>query len=292
MISKHAPVSLAGEVGGQVESVMKISVSPISKFTPELRNEINRHLINLSQLEFITESDFQEALINYHSLVGVLSMVNLRDLAQKARTEEDTVSGNWRDKNPEELKLNRNDFITQVQEYFNWPLTSPHEKSLQNILAPYAHFLEDLALQQEKKINSLVIKNGDLPLSAELQGEFLTIFIHLARNAIDHGIETPDNRIRTGKDESGTIRVTAMQLPEGQGIEIHFSDDGAGIDPENIPCIFDFGFSTRETPSELSGKGVGLHSVRNIVKSFGREIRVESTKGRGAAFIFQLPSSR
>jgi two-component system chemotaxis sensor kinase CheA len=139
--------------------------------------------------------------------------------------------------------------------------------------------------------------------------------IHLLRNAVAHGIETPGQRLASGKDELGTVRISARQ--KGEMVQIEIEDDGAGIDARTIrsalqdwsgslraareldqlsdaellDCIFLSGFSTRRQADAVAGRGVGLDVVHRNVSALGGDIRVSSTVGRGTRFLMQLPLS-
>ena len=133
--------------------------------------------------------------------------------------------------------------------------------------------------------------------------------IHLVRNSIDHGIESPQERTRQGKPAHGTIRLNAYHKAGNVVIEV--SDDGHGLDRDRIlakarereliapdtvidqtqidELIFMPGFSTSETVSDVSGRGVGLDVVRNNIRTLGGGVEVSSTAGQGTRFIIRLP---
>ncbi|XBH08317.1 Hpt domain-containing protein [Singulisphaera sp. Ch08] len=134
---------------------------------------------------------------------------------------------------------------------------------------------------------------------------------HLIRNALDHAIEFPDQRLAAGKDQVGTIRMEARH--RAGMLQITLTDDGQGIDPERLrlkvverglvgarmaeqltePELLEFlflpGFSTKDAVTELSGRGVGLDVVQNMVKAVGGIVRVSSQVGKGTRFSLQLP---
>lgn len=140
----------------------------------------------------------------------------------------------------------------------------------------------------------------------ERLGEPMT---HLIRNAIDHGLETPEQRVAAGKPAQGTLRLSAEQ--RSGRILIRIADDGRGIDREKvlakaverglIPAgaqltndevynlIFAPGFSTAEKVSNISGRGVGMDVVRQNVKDLGGRITIESEPGKGSCFTLALP---
>ncbi|SIN75359.1 two-component system, chemotaxis family, sensor histidine kinase and response regulator WspE [Singulisphaera sp. GP187] len=134
---------------------------------------------------------------------------------------------------------------------------------------------------------------------------------HLIRNALDHAIELPDQRLAAGKDQTGTIRMEARH--RAGMLQITLTDDGHGIDPERLRIkvverglvgarmaeqlteaellefLFLPGFSTKDAVTELSGRGVGLDVVQNMVKAVGGIVRVSSQVGKGTRFSLQLP---
>lgn len=140
----------------------------------------------------------------------------------------------------------------------------------------------------------------------ERLGEPLT---HLIRNAVDHGIETPEVRVAAGKPAEGKLHLSAEQ--RSGRIVISISDDGAGINREKVLAkaidrglvapgaqlsnedidnlIFMAGFSTAETVSNISGRGVGMDVVRQNVKDLGGRISIESHPGQGCVFTLALP---
>ncbi|WP_277969010.1 chemotaxis protein CheA [Sphingomonas echinoides] len=132
---------------------------------------------------------------------------------------------------------------------------------------------------------------------------------HLIRNAVDHGIESPDERLRAGKPAQGTIRLSAAQ--KGARIIVTVADDGRGIDRARVRAkaiekgligadavlsdeeidqlICAPGFSTATTVSNISGRGVGMDVVRSNVEALGGRVDISSTPGRGTVFTLVLP---
>ncbi|MGY3039496.1 two-component system chemotaxis sensor kinase CheA [Rhodanobacter sp. TND4EL1] len=133
--------------------------------------------------------------------------------------------------------------------------------------------------------------------------------VHLVRNAIDHGLETPETRRAAGKPEAGTLRLDAYH--EGGNIVVQISDDGAGLnraaivnkaeqrgliragqeldDAEVAELIFQPGFSTAAQATDLSGRGVGMDVVRRNVRDLGGSVGVRSQAGKGSVFTIALP---
>lgn len=133
--------------------------------------------------------------------------------------------------------------------------------------------------------------------------------VHIIRNAIDHGVETPEERVQSGKPEDGIVEVMAFH--EGNYLCIQITDDGKGINPakliekakskgiipqhaqlteqQGIDLIFHPGFSTKDQVSEVSGRGVGMDVVKTNIEALGGEVKVRSKVGQGSCFRIMLP---
>lgn len=168
--------------------------------------------------------------------------------------------------------------------------------------------VRDLASQQGKVIH-LKTSGEETEIDRNIVAQLTDPLIHMVRNACDHGIETPQERLDAGKPSSGVLSLSAFH--QGGGIVIRVSDDGHGLDTERIrhkalergiiqadaglsrddilKLIFAPGFSTAETITDLSGRGVGMDVVRgNIAKLRGR-IEIDSALGAGTTFTIYLP---
>lgn len=156
----------------------------------------------------------------------------------------------------------------------------------------------------------LVLYGEDTEIDKHLAEEIVDPLMHIVRNAIDHGIELPDERKKAGKDETGTIILKAFQ--RGNHVVIEVRDDGSGIDVEKVKkkaiekglisrdaedltdkeildLIFLPGFSTKTSVSEVSGRGVGMDVVKERITTLGGFVDVETEKGKGTTFILTTP---
>lgn len=172
----------------------------------------------------------------------------------------------------------------------------------------FPRMIRDLSAKMNKKVN-LILSGEQTELDKTVMEKIGDPLVHLVRNAIDHGIETAEERLAAGKPEEGTIKLDAFH--KGGNIVIEISDDGAGIDssrilakarekgivgekeelPENkiFELIFEAGFSTADQVSDISGRGVGMDVVRRNIKSLGGRIEINSTLGEGSVFRVHLP---
>ncbi|MDQ1639687.1 MAG: two-component system, chemotaxis family, sensor kinase CheA [Pyrinomonadaceae bacterium] len=159
-----------------------------------------------------------------------------------------------------------------------------------------------------KEIN-FEVAGKDLRVDKVLADALAEPLIHLIRNAVDHGIESAEERLQFGKEGPGKIRIDAIS--EGAQSRVRVSDDGRGIDPilisaaaarlgilsepseldfeRSVRLIFRAGFSTLASATETSGRGVGLDVVETAVEQVGGELRVSSNPGAGTTFEIRLP---
>jgi two-component system chemotaxis sensor kinase CheA len=170
--------------------------------------------------------------------------------------------------------------------------------------------VRDLARDLGKRIE-LKLEGGDTELDRQVLELVKDPFTHLIRNAADHGIETPSQRRRGGKPETGVVSLSARQ--EGSAIVITLADDGRGIDPERIRAairhgdfatdaeleaisdhrllqfIFHPGFTTAARVTNVSGRGVGLDVVRSNAEKVRGTVEVASSPGQGTCFTIKIP---
>jgi two-component system chemotaxis sensor kinase CheA len=161
----------------------------------------------------------------------------------------------------------------------------------------------------EKSVE-LVIDGGETEMDKTVIEKIADPLIHIIRNAIDHGLESPEERIAAGKSETGTVSLAAGY--QGKEIAITVSDDGRGLDRQGLlekaaerglvsnteaersdrevyELIFEPGFSTRDTVTDVSGRGVGMDVVRSNVESVRGRITIDSVAGEGSTFSMYIP---
>ena len=179
--------------------------------------------------------------------------------------------------------------------------------------AQFPKLVRDLCRDQGKEAD-LVIRGEEVEIDKRILEELKAPLIHLLRNAVDHGVETPEARRRLGKPARATIALAASRV-NGSKVELVLSDDGAGIDAakvkasavkrgllpvdeatrlgdaETLRLIFEADVSTSPMITELSGRGLGLAIVREKAAKLGGTVAVESRPGQGTHFAIVVPST-
>ncbi len=225
------------------------------------------------------------------------------------------------DKSRKELQTVENDLkntitkLVNTSQNFGRITNELHESVLQIRMVPisqifsrFPRLVRDVSKKLGKKIN-LVIEGEDTELDKSVIEQLLDPLIHCVRNSMDHGVETPSERKKSGKNEEGTVVLKARN--EGNMIMIEISDDGKGIDIESVKqkavdkdiihpgknltdieafnLIFEPGFSTAAEVTDISGRGVGLDVVRRQIEKLNGSVTVWSEKGNGTVFTIKLP---
>ncbi len=233
----------------------------------------------------------------------VLSRNRMMVLGTKLSTEqvENPLVGNMNDAIAQ-LDLATTDLQLSVMKMRMQPIAKVFNK--------FPRMVRDLARQSGKEIE-LVIEGQETELDKTVIEELGDPLVHLIRNSVDHGVESPEVREAAGKPRSGTITLSASQ--EGRHIVVSVSDDGKGIDANAVKAsaaskglmsiddairmsdkeaynlIFLPGFSTAKEVSNISGRGVGMDVVKTNMAKINGVISVESEVGVGSKIIFRLP---
>lgn len=180
------------------------------------------------------------------------------------------------------------------------------------VLADFDESVQNIALRLEKGVDALEITGEPVLIDKNQYGSYIRSLMHIFRNAVDHGIEAPDERVDNGKSEFGHI-VCEVKPLDVQRFMVVIRDDGKGVDVERvkekalqkgiitsdqlntineahaIDLIFRDDFSTKDTVSMLSGRGVGLSAVRSELHKLGGSIMVKTEFGAGTEFIMEVP---
>jgi two-component system chemotaxis sensor kinase CheA len=174
----------------------------------------------------------------------------------------------------------------------------------------FPRMVRDLANTLGKNVN-LLIEGEDTELDRTVIDGLGDPLVHMLRNAVDHGLESPEERKAAGKDEVGTVLLSARHA--GSSVVIEVRDDGHGMDPaklrasvvkkhlmdqasadalsddEALQLVFLPGFSTADTTTDVSGRGVGMDAVRTAINALNGEVSIVSVIGKGSSFTIRLP---
>ena len=231
---------------------------------------------------------------------GVSDMVLARnDLAHRLRQagNQPTIDGPF-------------ERLTSILSDVRDAITRMRMQRIETLFAGLPRLVRDLSAELGKQV-MIDLEGGDVELDREMIEMVRDPLTHIIRNAIDHGIEAPGDRLANGKREIGQLSIAARQ--SGNTISIVVSDDGRGLDEAKIGAkavatglltsdalegmsrdkilqlIFEPGFSTAEQVSAVSGRGVGLDVVRDNLEKVGGSIKVSSTADVGTLFTLQIP---
>ncbi len=187
-------------------------------------------------------------------------------------------------------------------------------RSIKQLLSPYIQYTTKLAQRINKPIKEIEITGADIYIDYEKHKLIIMSLVHIFRNCVDHGIEDEDERLELNKPPEGEIKCNIAD--DGKNIHIIIEDDGKGIDFELLrqliaqrglldeieaksidderllEYIFNDGFTTRDCVTDISGRGVGLSSVRERVGQLGGRIIVATESGRGTRFDVQFPKAK
>lgn len=184
-----------------------------------------------------------------------------------------------------------------------------------NYFKAYDDLCRNTAVKIGKEFKGIAFTNSELKVEAEPLVEFFNVLVHLFRNCLDHGIEDSYTRTSLGKSTDGHIGVSFNEFSDDEKrfLSVTIEDDGAGIDPQKIRNklyqinpeedfsqvsdkdiiykIFDPFFSTRDEVTLLSGRGVGMSAIKEVVEKLGGQIEIESHVSKGSTFNFIIPIS-
>lgn len=297
-------LGFVSEIAGKLENNLS-QLRESGEITSEIINETGKSLATLTQaVKEVTESakkiigdDMSETSditlkISLEKLKNISSIIN--DLLEKELLDSNTAH-----------KLQ-----CEITRQLDKLKAVPARKGLAKALK----IVPDLIKKLQKEI-VFDFEGADVPLDCEIAHELNTPLVHLIRNCFDHGIESSDERIEKGKPVEGHVKLSIKDL--GKEIPVELSDDGRGIDPQKIKnsaikkgvlseadaekltdeqlreLIFHPGFSTAETVSEISGRGVGMDAVLSSVKEkIHGDLSIKSKTGEGTSFTILIHGNK
>jgi len=282
---------LESPVGAVVEETPSISPNEVKKEESNQKNTVVKHAtsktirVSIDRLDILMNL-FEELVIDRGRLQSIASEVNHSEL-------NETV---------ERMSRTMGDLQNIVLTMRMIPI--------ETVFNRFPKMVRTLSRDLKKKIN-LEILGAETELDRTVIDEIGDPLVHLIRNSVDHGIESPEVRLANGKPEEGNVTLRAYH--SGNYVFIEIEDDGAGINRERVlkkaiskgivskeaalslsdkqinELILSSGFSTAEVISDISGRGVGLDVVKTTIESLGGNISIESTEGVGSIFSIQLP---
>jgi two-component system chemotaxis sensor kinase CheA len=288
------------EVFAWVEGDCKLDIHKQNEHrkVPDRRNNLassGRRKSDKEQRSIRVSTDKVDEMLN---LVGEL--VITQSILNSICKEQDLETSEKLQQCLEQLERNTRDLQEQTMSIRMLPVDNAFQR--------IPRIVHDLSLAQGKNV-ALELFGKTTELDKTILEKIGDPLVHLVRNAIDHGIESPEDRNACGKQEQGTISIKAQH--EGGYIVLRISDDGKGIDPNKIlnkaisnniinenddlseaqilNLIFQPGFSTAEVISDVSGRGVGMDVVKQNITDLGGTVEVSSEIGIGTSFILRLP---
>jgi len=236
---------------------------------------------------------------------------DLIEMSESFNLLQERIDGTSDDKLTKEFR-DINLSFNQLSDKLQKSLLQIRKVPARNLVQKISRMVRDLANTLDKKVR-VEITGEQVQIDKSMIEALESPINHLVRNCVDHGIETPQERLQTGKDETGTVRIEITE--QGDDVQLKIDDDGAGIDPDKIrekavlmqlataeqakalsdsealQFIFHSGFSTAKQVTDVSGRGVGMDVVRTNVESLRGTIDLKSDYGRGSTVTLHLPSS-
>lgn len=307
-------VNLAGETSigrGRMEQ----QVTDFSFTLEEMDDTLERLRDQLRRLDLETEAqvlfrqekqgpsyeDFDPLEMDRYSTIQQLSRA-LVESASDLLDLKDTLTNKTRD--TETLLLQQSRVNSELQE----GLMQTRMVPFQRLVPRLRRIVRQVGLELGKQVE-LNVRNAEGEMDRSILERLISPLEHMVRNAVDHGIESPDKRKTTNKEDVGQVTLTISR--DGGDVLITLEDDGQGInieavkrkaiergllpnsgtlpDSEILQFILQAGFSTAEKVTQISGRGVGMDVVANEIKQMGGSIQIDSKMGQGSTFIIRLP---
>ncbi|TGL64562.1 chemotaxis protein CheA [Leptospira sarikeiensis] len=206
----------------------------------------------------------------------------------------------------------RIDLINRISKELQSGIMNIRMVPISTVFRRFSRLVRDLSLETGKTVD-LVLNGESTELDKKVIDALGEPLLHLIRNSVDHGIETPEERRRLGKPETGIVELNAYQ--GGSNIMVEIRDDGRGLDLDKIKrkaiekglvsetdavnleendiyqFIFAPGFSTADRITDISGRGVGMNVVNSLIQEFKGKILIQSQKGSGTSFVLSFPQA-
>lgn len=291
------------------------TVSPIATETSETESNVlvNNDAVALTSQNLASDRDLDGGKANRTSYFDSLEMDSYSEIHLLSQEVMETVVQIQEVAKDIELSLDDTDKnarqLNRATKQMQSTITRVRMRPISDLLSRFPRALREMEIQYGKKAR-LNIRGGSTPIDRSILEALNDPLLHLFRNAFDHGIESPAARLAANKPEVGSINISAAH--RGNQTVITISDDGGGIDVKKIKAkamaigidpedlanateaelldlIFEPGFSTAETVTDLSGRGVGMDVVRTNIEQIDGKIQVDTKLGVGTSFIITVP---
>lgn len=291
------------EVAHQVETFLEELKSGVRIYAPETLGDLTQQIVAISEEVYSYASLRKEIL----STADRNSGFNIKYRVQWIRSLMKQFATVLRDPKFEQRHLQL------IQKEFSRALSSFDKASLKEYIRGYNQMIRDVAMELGKEVGDLEADIGFHSFDSSTLARVNDILLHCLRNAVDHGIEPPEERVKAGKPRAGLISI---KTHEKDGlIRVDVSDDGRGIDVEKIKAkavelglvdrdaaarlseaeslslLFHSGVSTATSVTQISGRGLGMDVVRDYVQGLNGQLSVSFVKGQSTCVSIWIPTT-
>ena len=309
---KSEPEPVVSQIQDEVSDKVQDTLDVKSEQTEAVKKADK---ISVPQKESISEKDKfhieQTIRVDVERLDDVLNLVGELVLGRNRLLK---IASNLESKYTEDPEISSLSetmaFLNLITSDLQIAVMKTRMQPVKKVFNKFPRMVRDLARSRGKEVD-LLVSGEETEVDKSVIENIADPLVHLIRNAIDHGIESKEERINAGKPPKGVIRLSASQ--EGNNIVIEIEDDGKGIDPEVIKrkaiekgllseahasslsdkealeFIFMPGFSTASKVSDISGRGVGMDVVKTNISRLNGTIDIITEKGKGTRFVIKLP---
>ncbi|VAX20824.1 Signal transduction histidine kinase CheA, partial [hydrothermal vent metagenome] len=289
---------------GQLDSALSAQ-KPIGQILVEMGAVDEKVVGNALQVQTEKKKKAQAASlkVDTEKLDGLLELVGELVISQSIVLQDSALSEDV-NKNLVKSILNLGKITRNIQDHVMSLRMVPLRQTFQKM----SRLVRDLSKKMGKQVNFVSV-GEDTEIDKTLIEELNDPLVHLLRNAMDHGLETPEERQASGKNAEGTVTLSAYH--SGGNVHIEVSDDGKGLNRERIlekaidkglaeegaklsdeevhTLIFMPGFSTHDVATDISGRGVGMDVVRSNIEKLGGRVDITGKPGQGSTFTIKLP---
>lgn len=313
-------------ISKEEEKKIKDSINSISELENINITPIKETDVNDKEIEFLEEDNRSKDASNIVEKNGTRHFERQNKVGKTVRVDIDRLDNLMnlvseliiiKTRMDELSDISNKENMTEAIEYLERITTSLHDAVMKVRMVPiervfnrFPRMVRDLSKELNKEIN-LQMYGEETEVDRTVIDEIGDPLIHIIRNSIDHGIETPEERVKLNKPKEGNVILKAY--PDGNNVVIEVVDDGRGIDAAKvrkkavekdlisleesetlseddiISLLFQPGFSTSDEVSDVSGRGVGLDVVKSKIESINGSIEIETQQNIGTKFIIRIP---